>query len=166
MLTLIKAMDNSSEKKLEYINSDDIDESVISPDMIHVVISKYEGELNAKAISKSTYYFVTELIPKYKENCTDEETATKYYNKHQDDIINEIALKSEKSFLNIVNKINTLQGDLELESYKFKMDEIENTSDSTIARLYVKYKDNEEISFKVTIYNRQYSNQSSIKYTE
>ncbi len=157
---------NDPEVNLEYINSDEMRDETFSPDMIHIVISKYEGNLNPKAISKSTYYFINTVVQRYLNNCVDEESTKRYFNSNADSIYIDIGIDSEDEFYELIQEIDKLNGKLEYENATFKMNEIYVNSNNTEAILYIKYKDNPEISVKTTISNRVYNNRSSIKYSK
>ncbi len=156
--------DRTSEENLEYINSDELEEGTISPDMIHVVIALYEGELNPKAISKATYYFINDLVPEYLKKCKNEEVTRKYFEKNKDNIYLDIGINKEDEFVNLINEIKKLSGKLEFESSRFDKDSINVKSNHLETVLYIKYKDNEEIAIRMKLLNRVYENKTSIKF--
>lgn len=153
------------ENKLAYINSNEMKDGTTSPKMIHVVISRYEGDLNPKAITKSTYNFINSIIPKYLKKIDSEDDAIKYYNKNKSEINKEIGIKNETEFVDLYKEISKLEGKLKYESSKFKMDEVEKGDRETEANLYIQYSNNPEICVKIIISDRIYANKTSIKYT-
>lgn len=162
-LIKIKNVRNSKEN-LEYINSDELDEGTVSPSMIHVVIALYEGDLNPKAISKSTYHFINHLVPEYLKKCTNEEITRKYFQKNKNDIYLDIGIDEETKFIDLINEISKLSGDLEFESSRFDKDNVIVNTNGTEAILYIKYKNNEEIAVKVKLLNKVYSNKTSVQF--
>lgn len=155
----------SPKEKLNYINSDEMKEGTTSPKMIHAVITRYEGNLNPKAITKSTYNFINTIVPKYLKEINTEEEAKEYYNKHSEDIYVEIGIGKEDDFLELYKELSKLSGELKCESATFKLNEVEVKTASTEANLYIKYADNPEICIKIIISNNVYTNRSSIKYS-
>lgn len=155
----------SSEENLEYINSDELDEGTISPEMIHVVIALYKGDLNPKAISKSTYHFINHLVPEYLKKCTNEEITKKYFQKNKYDIYLDTGINKEEEFINLINNINKLSGNLEFETSRFDKDSIVKNNNGIEAILYIKYKNNEEISVKVKLLNKVYSDKTSVLFS-
>ncbi len=154
----------TSEENLAYINSDELEEGTISPDMIHVVIALYEGELNPKAISKSTYHFINHLVPEYLKKCKNDEVARKYFQKNKDNINFDIGISKEEEFVNLIHEIQKLSGNLEFESSRFDPDEVIVKSNHVEAVLYIKYKNNDEIAVTIRLSNKVYENKNSIKF--
>lgn len=153
------------ENKLTYINSDEMKEGTTSPKMIHVVISRYDGDLNPKAITKSTYNFINSIIPKYLKKISNEDEAISYYNKNIQEIYTEIGIRNQNEFIDLYKEISKLEGELEYESSKFKLNEVEKGNRETEANLYIQYSNNPEICIKIIVSNRVYENRTSIKYT-
>lgn len=83
LLLLILMMNRvrTPQETFKYIYSDEMDEGTFSPEMIHIVIAAYEGKVNPKAISKATYYMITSRIPEYLNNCKDDDSTEKYFEK-------------------------------------------------------------------------------------
>lgn len=168
MITLIilKSHIRTPKENLEYINSDEMDSGTFSPQMIHIVIAYYEGDLNPKAISKSTYYFVNNMIPKLLKECSDDSKIDKYFEKNMDEIKFNIGINDKDEFKALMQEIKKLSGKLEFESSRFDRDNITRENSSLKTILYVKYKNNPELSFDVTISNKVYNNKSSIKFSK
>ena len=154
----------TSKENLEYINSDELEDGTVSPDMIHVVIALYEGELNPKAISKSTYHFINHLVPEYLKKCKNEERRREYFQRNKEDIYLDIGINKEEEFISLINEINTLSGNLEFESSRFDKDTLVVKNNRVEAVLYIKYRNNDEINVNVNLYNKVYSNRTSIKF--
>ncbi len=154
----------TSKENLEYINSDELEDGTVSPDMIHVVIALYEGELNPKAISKSTYHFINHLVPEYLKKCKNEEITREYFQRNKEDIYLDIGINKEEEFISLINEINTLSGNLEFESSRFDKDTLVVKNNRVEAVLYIKYRNNDEINVNVNLYNKVYSNRTSIKF--
>ena len=165
-LLIVVFMQTNTKRNLEYINSDEMNEGTVSPDFIHVVVASYKGKLNPKAISKSTYYFINELVPKYLKKCDNSESARKYFQRNLKDIKLDIGVEKEEEFLKLMEEIQKLTPELKLERSYFNMDEIENNYNNTKANLYIKYENNPEISVKLTISNRIYQDKSTIKFSK
>ena len=165
-LIIIKNQLRTPEENLKYINSNEMDKGTVSPEMIHVVIASYEGELNPKAISKSTYYFINYVIPEYLNECKNDSKTDKYFEKNKDKINLDIGINNKDEFKNLIQEIKKLSGKLEFESSRFDKDNINKESYNLKTILYVKYKNNSEISFNVTISNKIYNNKSSIKFSK
>ena len=156
---------NSSQDNLEYIYSEEIKEGTTSPDMIHVVIALYKGEVDPRSISKSTYYFINTVVPNYLKKCTNDKKTEKFFKKNLDNI--KMDVNTNKSeFKGLISEIRKLSGELEYESSRFDSDTIRRTNKGLEAMLYIKYKNNPEISVKVTILNEPDLNKSPIKYTK
>lgn len=162
---LFVVITESPEEKLAYINSNEMKEGTTSPKMIHAVITRYEGDLNPKAITKSTYNFINTIIPKYLNEIDSEEDAKKYYNNKSKDIYTEIGIGNEEDFIELYRVLSKLSGNLEVESSTFKLDEVEVKPGGTEANLYIKYLNNPEICIKIIISNNVLSGRTSIKYT-
>lgn len=158
--------DRTPKENLEYINSEEIDEGTFSPEFIHIIVASYEGDVNPKAISKSTYYFTTNLVPKYLKYCDNEENTKKYYNQNTEDIKIDIGIESEEEFIELISEIQKLTPNLEYEYSRFGKDEIVSNNRNLQAKLYIKYKNNPEICVTTTISNSEYTNKTSIKFSK
>ncbi len=166
LLIVLKNNIRTPKENLSYINSDEMEEGTFSPDKIHVIIAAYvyEGELNPKAISKSTYYFINSIIPEFLKQCTDDEKTDKYFEKNSENIKINIGITEKEEFEALINEIRKLSGKLEYENSWFDLDSINRTRHNLETILHIKYKDNPEITVKLTISNKQYRNKTSIKY--
>lgn len=165
LFIILKNVSNPK-KNLEYMNSDEMARGTFSPKFIHIVVASYEGEVNPKAITKATYYFTTNLVPKYLKKCSNEEDSKKYYSENSEAIKIDIGIDNESEFLELMKEIQKLTPKLELESSTFKKDEIQVNKKNLEAVLYIKYQDNPEISVKTTISNKQYNNKTSVKFSK
>lgn len=162
-LIIIKLNIRTPRQNLDYINSNEIDEGTFSPQMIHVVVASYEGDLNPKAISKSAYYFLNTVIPKYLKECNDSE---KYFEKNKDAIKLDIGVTNSEEFSNLMQEIKKLSGNLEYESSRFDADNIKKDFKGLKTTLYIKYKNNPEISFDITISDKIQSDRNSVKFSK
>lgn len=155
LIALIMLLDTTKShiNNLEYINSDEMNEGTFSPEKIHVLLQIYKGDLNPKAISKSTYYFTQSLVPEYYKKCKTEFSAKRYYFNNKKNIFIDTGINSEEDFLKLNSEIQKLSGELIFESSRFGIDEMKKKSDGVETYLYIKYKNNDEIKIKVIIYN-------------
>ena len=162
-MSLLKENDVSSRESFEYIYSDEMKDGTTSPDMIHLIITFYDGEVAPDSISKSIYYFINTVIPKYVEKCSNEKKAEKYFDNNLEDVKLDInANKSE--FVGLINEISKISGELKFESARFDKDSIKRTNRGIEALLYIKYENNPEISVRFVLLNELYDDRSSIKY--
>lgn len=166
LLTMIvlKNKIRTPRENFQYIYSDEMDEGTFSPKMIHMVIAAYDGEINPKAITKSTYYIITQKIPEYVMNCRDDDSLERYFKKNRESIYLETGIKDKENFKCFITELRKLSGNLEYEYAIFDRETIKVNKNSLDVLLKVKYKNNDEISFNVQIENKESINNPSIKF--
>lgn len=151
---------------LEYMNSDDITSATISPTNIHVVIAKYVGSVRPKTISKFSYNFAYEVIPSYIKLIKDKkikENDKFFYINNKKLILKQTGIDNYEEFSSFIKKISVLNDNLEVENYIIPIDSINPFENSFEAKLNIKYKDNEEISFDLKIENNSSKEKTGIK---
>lgn len=166
LLVLVVKISNirDSKESFEYIISDKMDEETVSPSMIHVVLGLYKGDVDPKAISKSTYYFVNTVIPKYYQKYSSIEKAESYYDKYKEDIYLDTGIDNKEEFIKLINQINKIENS-KIISSRFDKDYIIVTEDYLETILYVKLENDKEVSFKVIINNDYSLKTHFIKYS-
>ena len=164
LISIIITSDKKPEDVLAYINSDEMKDGVTSPDMIHIVLGLYKGELNPKALSKSTYIFISEIIPEYSSKLKNEKQVEKYFDKNTERIKLELGITGKKDFKELVEKVQKLKGNLNLEYATFDKDSVKVNRNNTQADLKIKYYENPELTFNITIHNKVKGNSSTIVY--
>lgn len=163
VLMVVKFYLTKDKINFEYIYSDEMKNGTFSPKMIHLVIAAYEGDVNPKSISKSTYYMITTKIPEYLKNCSDNNTE-KYFNKNKDSIYLDTGITNKDDFDKLIKELSKLSGKLELEYAIFDRETIKVNKTNLEVVLKIKYKDQEEISLNVRIKNKQRDEVPSIEY--
>lgn len=151
---------------LEYMNSDEISDSIKSPRNIHVVLAKYKGNIKPKTISKFSYNFAYNVIPNYvklikqgKMKVDDEN----FYSFNKKTILEQTGIDNYKEYNQFIKKISALNKDLEIESYTIPIDSITIVNNGLEAHLNIKYKENEEITFYLKIENSSNEEITGIK---
>lgn len=163
-LLLIRLKARTTKENFEYIYSDEMDENTFSPEMIHLVIAAYEGDVNPKAITKSTYNFITNLIPEYLNKCVDENETQKYFERNKESIYLLLGIDNQEGFKNLIQEIKKLSGDLVFEYAKFDRETIKRNTNNLTVVLKIKYENQEEISVNVKIDNKISSSRPTIRF--
>lgn len=155
-----------SKAKLEYINGNEWNNETY-PEKMAAFFRAYEGKQTAQNIGKSMYHVVTELIPKYnKELKGMSKSKIKEYFRDNEKLVSlDFGIEYESEFENLMDSVLELKSDnLELESYYIDIASIKQSDMSTSAVLYIKYKDNNEISINFRVLNTVQANISSVQY--
>lgn len=135
---------------LEYMNSDEITEDIKSPTNIHVVLAKYKGEIKPKTISKFSYNLAYNIIPKYVGLLNEGKIKVNdkfHYLINKNIILYQTGIDSYEEYNQFLNKIANLSGNLEIEYYNIPINSINASANELVAKLNIKYKDNDEITF-------------------
>ena len=164
LLVIINMRRIKTKINLSYINSEKVNEGTFSPNNIHVLLAYYEGETKGPAITKSLYYFITDRVPEYRNKCKDEKKAKSYFKKNKDIIYEDIGIKDEDKFLELISLISKLPEDLVYESSNFEMGEMSKDSNGLTANLYIKYKNFEKIKIRISISNKAVTKRSPVKF--
>lgn len=162
LIVLINIL-RTPQETFEYIYSDEMDEGTFSPEMIHIVIAAYEGEVNPKAISKSTYYLITELIPEYLNKCKDGDT-NKYFDKESNSIYLMTGIKNKEDFKKFMDELKKLNENLKFEYAKFDRESVKVNENDLEVVLKIKYQNQEEISVNMRIKNTESETRPSIEF--
>lgn len=160
----IELTQNTGKENYEYIISDEMKKETKSPEMIHVILSLYKGEVNPKFIAKSNYYFIDSVIPRYQKECKNLDKAQKYFSDNKEDIYYDTGIEEEQEFLDLIENINKLNKS-KIESSRFDKKDVIVSDKCLETKLYVKSKKDTEIKFKVTIDNKMNPNTPFIKYS-
>lgn len=153
---------NTSQEYLEYIKSEQVPNGIESPKFIGKTFSQYSGDVKAIAVSKACYIFTTEILPQYRKECTTEKNTTKYYNKHAGDIFILTGIQTQDEFNKLIEKVKNFNENLLFESYRFDLNDVFISNDYIIVKLYIKYKNCDEFTISVKIYNEDYTDRTSI----
>lgn len=164
LLVILKSRIRTSQEMFEYIYSNDMDEETFSPEMIHIVIAAYEGDINPKAISKATYYMITNRIPEYLKNCKDNQSLNKYFEKNAESIYLETGIENYDDFKRLIDEFRKLSGNLKLEYAKFDRDSIKVNKNNLEVILKIKYQEQDEISLNMKIKNKKTANSPAIEF--
>lgn len=164
-LILLNINNIKSSLNLNYIHSDKIKEGTFSPDKIHILLAYYKGEEKGTSITKSLYYFITNRVPEYHKKCKDDKQAKSYYRMNKKSIYRDVGIKDEEKFVNLVSLFYNLPDNLEYESSRFELGEMSKNSNGVSANFYIKYKNSEEIKLKVSIYEKESSKSSPVKFS-
>lgn len=162
LIVLINIL-RTPQETFEYIYSDEMDKGTFSPEMIHIVIAAYEGEVNPKAISKSTYYLITEIIPEYLNKCKDGDT-NKYFDKESNSIYLMTGIKNKEDFKKFMDELKKLNGNLKFEYAKFDRESVKVNENDLEVVLKIKYQNQEEISVNMRIKNTESETRPSIEF--
>lgn len=159
-----------AKQNLKYINDSNQwnREEVRYPERASSIKNVYEGELTIKDIGKSMYYFTTEVIPKYYNELkgADENAILEYYAKNSEIIAIDTGIDNEEDFDNLIQIIQKLNSEnLTLDSFTIDKDKTKAKSSYTETILYITYKDNEEIGFRIKIYNQIKKDASTLIYS-
>lgn len=156
----------ASRKKLEYINSDEWNDEIF-PEGMPKFIRNYNGNLTAQNIGKSIYYIVTEAIPEYNIQLRDknEEQIKEYFNSNKENIALDLGITEENDFIMFMREIKKVRIDtFEIDSFSIDSETIISKSTYTTGDLYIKYKDCNEICFKIRVQKDKQQNISAVKY--
>lgn len=153
---------NKTEQTLQYIASDEVSKGIESPKFIGKTLSQYSGDVKAISISKACYIFATEILPRYKKECTNNKTMDNFYDSHAGDIFILTGIENKEDFSNLIDKTKNLDENLIFENYRFDLSKTSIDDNSITAILYIKYKYCDEIMINVKIYNNVYNDRSSI----
>ena len=162
LIVLINIL-RTPQETFEYIYSDEMDKGTFSPEMIHIVIAAYEGEVNPKAISKSTYYLITEIIPEYLNKCKDGDT-NKYFDKESNSIYLMTGIKNKEDFKKFMDELKKINGNLKFEYAKFDRESVKVNENDLEVVLKIKYQNQEEISVNMRIKNTESETRPSIEF--
>lgn len=159
-----------AKQNLKYINDSNQwnREEVRYPERASSIKNVYEGELTIKDIGKSMYYFTTEVIPKYYNELkgADENAILEYYAKNSEIIAIDTGIDNEEDFGNLIQMIQKLNSEnLTLDSFIIDKNKTKAKSSYTETILYITYKDNEEIGFRIKIYNQIKKDASTLIYS-
>lgn len=163
-LLLLMQKVKETEQKFEYIYSDSMNDGTFSPKMIHLVIAAYEGDVNPKAITKATYNFITDLIPKYINIDNDESEIQKYFERNKEAIYLLVGIDNQDDFKNLMQEINKLSYNSEFEKAEFDRETIKKNINNLTVTLKIKYANQEEISINMRINNSVSSSKPAIKF--
>ena len=158
-----------TEDTLYYIYGNEINYNETSPARIGQVYHAYSGDVNPKAISKSTYFFMTVLVPDYyKEFSSGKINTNSYFEKYKNEIDIYTAIKSYDDFEKLVSAILNIKpadGKLVYESSRFDPDTITVDASGTLrVDLYIKYKNCEEFKVKMSMRDSSKYTSSAIGY--
>lgn len=162
LLTLNISNRNTSQQILHYITSSEVIEGTKSPKFIGQILSKYSGNVESIYITKACYIFANEILPEYRKKCNTEKNIASYYSKHSGDIFILTGIKNREDFVRLIDEVTNLNENLIFESYRFDFKNVTIREDYIVTRLYIKYKDCNEIVVNVKIYNKNYTDRSSI----
>ncbi len=147
-----------------YIYSDEIDEGTFSPKMIHMVIVAYEGEVNPKAISKSTYYMITNRIPEYLNKCKDNKSLNDYFEKNSNSIYLATGINNNEQFKKLLAELKKVSGKLKLDCAEFDRETIKVNKNNLEVVLKIKYEKQEEILLNMRISNKESVKKPAIEF--
>lgn len=150
------------EEFFNYINSQDVDSELQTPQFMHVVLATYRGKVEGLSILKSITYFTNNTIPEINKKCGNAFGARMYYNNHKIQIEKQLGIDNYKDFKSLAEKCSNLKDVSTIEYMKFNMDEIHRNSDNTEATLYLKYSNCDEISFNIKVLNEVFSDRTSV----
>ncbi len=161
-----------AEDTLYYFYGDEINYGETSPDRIGQVYHAHRengGDVNPKAITKSTYYFINVLVPGYYKEFSENKSSIKeYFEKNKNEIDIYTAIKSYEDFEKLVNAILNIKpsdGKLVYESSRFDSDTIDvDTSGTLRVDLYIKYQNCEEFKVKMSMKDTSKYTTSAIGY--
>lgn len=158
-----------TEETLYYVYSDEIKYHETSPERIGHVYHAYKGDVNPKAITKSTYYFTHVLVPDYYKDFSSGKTSIKsYFDKNKEAVDVYTAIKSFDEFEKLVNAILNIKpsdGKLVYESSRFDSDSIVVDGSGTLkVDLYIKYKNCDEFKVKMSMKDTSKYTTSAIGY--
>ena len=157
-----------SKRNLDYINSEKWNNELY-PEGMPAFFRASTGNITAQNMGKSIYHVATELIPEYNKKLknANEEEIKKYYNEKQEIIRVELGISTEKSFVKFMNEVKKLNKEnIEFESYFIDIDSIETSTGKASAQIYIKYKDCEELVFKITAARKISNNTSPIAFSK
>ncbi len=151
---------------LSYMNSDDISSSTKSPTNIHVVLAKYIGDVKPKTISKFSYNFAYNIIPNYVkliEQGKLKENDRFFYFNNKKLILIQTGIDNYDEFNNLIKKISVLSGELEIENVVIPIASIDTSKVEFESEINIKYKNNEELKFKLVIGKNSDNKMTGIK---
>lgn len=163
-LMILRLKARTYKETFNYIYSEDMDEGTFSPEMIHLVIAAYEGDENPKAITKATYNFITNLIPKYLNECVRENNIESYFENNKEQIYLLTGINNKDDFNKLIQEIKKLSGDLQFEYAQFDRETIKKNNNNLTVELKIKYLNQEEISVNLKINNKVNSSNPTIKF--
>lgn len=153
---------NTSWQILHSITSSEVIEGTKSPKFIGQILSKYSGDVESIYIAKACYIFANKILPEYRKECNTEKNITSYYNKHSGDIFILTGIKNREDFARLIDEVINLNENLIFESYKFDFKNVTIREEYIATKLYINYKDCNEIAVNVKIYNKNYTDRTSI----
>lgn len=149
----------------EILVSDQMDEHLVLPSGLYMLMSEYKGSLTTEIISKQYNHYATVLIPKYYKNCKDlsSDELNSFFNKNSKVIYIELGYDNVTDFEKFINVLKTLKGEnLEFESYSLLIDSLQKTKDGKSMYLSIKYKDNSEVVFNSYVERKKTEDRPSI----
>ena len=159
---------NEDVAELRYINSDRVKgDYLMIPYNINMVYSAYSGDVSQVTIEKSIYYFANEVIPKYRKmfSLGSNEEVESYFEHNKFSVGVDTGIDNIDEFKKIIGGICLLDNNLSIVTYELSDQKPSLTSENLITKLFIKYKNNKRIIFKVKVSKEVLKNISSIKYS-
>lgn len=154
----------SGEEYLKFIQSNESIDDSQSPKYIGHIMNKYEGGVTRTYMSKACYLFTTVFLPQYHKDCKDGNNIEKYYKKYAGEIFILTGIESQEQFEDLINKTKDLKDDLELEEYKFDFKNVKIEEEYVSVKLFIKYKECDEIFVNVKIINKVFKDVTSVRF--
>ena len=154
--------ENEINKYIEYINSDEIDTELQTPEYMHVVLATYKGDVEGLNILKSIFYNIKNLIPNINKNCGNIVSTKIYYKTHKMQIQKQIGIDNFNEFNELVKKCRAIEESDKIEYVKFDIDNINKETDGVSAVMHVKYTKSEELKLNIKILNEKFLDKTSV----
>ena len=158
----------SSKRNLDYINSEKWNNELY-PEGMPAFFRASTGNITAQNMGKSIYHVVTELIPEYNKELknTNEEKIKQYYEENKEIIRVELGIITEKNFIKFMEEVNKINVEnIEFESYYIDINSIDTSTGKASAKLYVNYKNCEELVFKIIAARKISNNTAPIEFSK
>ena len=158
---------NEDVVRLDYINSNKYkDEIIILPRNMNYFYKQYNGEVSRLTLEKSMYSFAHKIVPTYREIFAQQyrNELDSYFEQNKFAIGVDTGIDDYKEFKLLVDGILSLNDYLTVETYELSPSTPSKTSHYIITKMFIKYKGNERIIFKVKVSNEKLKNISSVKY--
>ena len=166
IINIRKYNNNEDIIRLKEMNSDSFSKVLMVPYNIDKLYSHYGGDVSLATIEKSMYSFTHDIVPQYKEIFSKQykNEVENYYEQNKFAIGVDTGISEIDEFESLIEGIMQLEGSLTIQTYELSSAIPSKTSRYLVSRLFVKYKNNKRIIFKVKISNEKLKNISSIKY--
>ena len=130
------------------------------------VVRLDNGEVSRLTLEKSMYSFAHKIVPTYREIFAQQyrNELDSYFEQNKFAIGVDTGIDDYKEFKLLVDGILSLNDYLTVETYELSPSTPSKTSHYIITKMFIKYKGNERIIFKVKVSNEKLKNISSVKY--